>query len=80
MFLEDFLIGEVFAYSCIDLVQDPELYGTLAVDFDVSGCLYGALEGTSQNGQVLSLFLVLDELVQGNGQCSGISLTVFRQF
>lgn len=42
MLLEDFLVGEVFADTGIDLVQDPELDGALVVDFDISGCLDGA--------------------------------------
>jgi hypothetical protein len=72
MLLGHLLVSHVFAYTCIDFIEDPQLYGFLIVYLYVFCGVDCTLQSACEDGQILSLLLVLDQLVQDVGQGLGV--------
>ena len=55
MFLSHFKVGEVLAYSSVDLVKDTQFDRGLFIDLDVLGGRDGPVESAGENGEVSPL-------------------------
>ncbi len=68
----DLFVGHVFADSGVQFVEDSELDFGFLVDVDELGGLYGAFEGRGDDGEVVTLLWVGDELVHDLGKDAGV--------
>lgn len=77
VFVKYFLICQIFTYTCIYFIQNPELYGSFIVDFDMSPCLDGSFEGACQDDQIGPFLFVFYEFIKHYRQCLGILFSFF---
>ena len=76
MFFKYLLVGEILAYSRIDLIQQPQFNGLLLVDLDVPSSLDSPLQSTGYDCQVFPLFFIVQKLIEDHRKSLGVSLSI----
>ena len=72
MFLSHLKVGEVLAYSSVDLVKDTQFDRGFLIDLDVLGGGDSPVESACENGEVSPLLFTGYQFIENLGEGLGV--------